>query len=74
VGYLKPQPFVSLVPTGGNPSPAAGRFFFKSFAENEDLLVHTIHQKGSAMGWNRNKQKRGGVRFPAPVLNGRGHS
>ena len=31
--------------------------YFKSFAENKDSFVHTIHQRGSAMGWNRNEQR-----------------
>jgi hypothetical protein len=48
------------------PQPAV--FLYKRFAENYDLFVHTIQEKGSAMGWNHKEKKQGAVRFQTPVF------
>jgi hypothetical protein len=52
----------------GDHEPQPAVFFFKRFAENYDLSVHTIQEKESAMEGYRKEQRRGAARFQIPVF------
>jgi hypothetical protein len=52
----------------GDREPQPAVFFFKRFADNFDLSVHTIQEKGSAMGGYRKEQRRGAAHFQTLYL------
>src|ERR1017187_720814 len=69
---LAPPPFLRSYPStkagcpilprsfwkGGNHEPQPAVFFFESFAEICDWIVHTIQEKGSAMGGTARSKSR----------------
>jgi hypothetical protein len=52
---------------GWEPRTPTRHHFFKKVADNFRPFVHTIQEKGLAMGGNRKEQKQGELRFLFPV-------